>query len=157
MTIALCETRQDYELINGIESYDVFTGKVAICEDNGAKEAGLCFGEYLLYDGKIDAYELSLALDFQKQKHLIIGVLAVQEGFLNDRQLCAVLDLQRLRGKGLFGEIAVEMGFLGQDEVDAILELQEKSHIRIGEILIMLGAITRKDMEETLKEFHGAV
>jgi len=157
MTTALCETKQDYELSEEIETYDVLSGRVAICKDNGDKEAGLCFGEYLLYEGKIDAYELSVALDFQKQKHLIIGVLAVQEGFLNDRQLCAVLDYQRLSGKGLFGEIAIELGFLSKDNVDTLLEMQEESHIRIGEVLILLGAITRKDMEKTLNEFNSSM
>ncbi len=157
MTIALCETKQEYEELHEIETYDALTGRAAICEDNSAKEAGLCFGEYLLYDGKIDEYELSLSLDFQKQKHLTIGILAVQEGVLDDKQLCDILDCQRLRGNVLFGELAVELGFLSQDDVDTLLEMQDESHIKIGEVLILLGAITREDMEKELKEFHSVV
>lgn len=153
MTTALCETRHDYELRDGIDTLDAITGKVAICEDNGDKEAGIGFGEHLLYEGKIDEYELELALDFQKQKHVTIGVLAVQEKFLDESQLCAVLDYQRLKGKGFFGEIAIELGFLSKDDVDTLLDMQEVKHIRIGEVLVLFGAVTRKDMEEALKEF----
>jgi hypothetical protein len=153
MTTALCETKYDTELRHENDTFDVLTGRVAICKDYSDKEDKIAFGEYLLYEGKIDAYELELALIFQKQKHLTIGVLAVQEGFLNDRQLCVILDYQRLRGRGLFGELAVELEFLSQDDVDTILEMQDESHIRIGEVLILLGAITREEMEVALNEF----
>ncbi len=155
MTTALCETRHDCELRDEIDTFDPLRGKVAICEDNGGKEAGIGFGEHLLYEGKIDEYELELALDFQKQKHVTIGVLAVQEKFLDNSQLCAVLDYQRLKGKGLFGEIAIELGFLSKGDVDTLLDMQKGKHIRIGEVLVLLGAVTRKDMEEALKGFHG--
>ncbi len=153
MTTTLCETRHDQELRHENDTFDVLTGRVAICKDYGDKGNKIAFGEYLLYEGRIDAYELELALNFQKQKHLTIGVLAVQEGFLDDRQLCVVMDYQRLRGTGLFGELAVELGFLSQDDVDTLLEMQEESHIRIGEVLILLGAITREEMELALNEF----
>lgn len=153
MTTALCETRRDHKLRHENDTFDVLTGRVAICKDNGDKRNKIAFGEYLLYEGKIDAYELELALEFQKHGHVTIGVLAVQEGFLDDRQLCIILDYQRLRGTGLFGELAVELGFLEQDDIDTLLGMQEKSHIRIGEVLILLGAITRQDMEEALSEF----
>lgn len=155
MTTALCETKHDYELRDGIDTFDAPAGKVAICKDYSDKETGIGFGEYLLYEGKIDGYELDLALNFQKQKHVLLGVLAVQEKFLDNSQLCAVLDYQRLIGKGLFGEIAIELGFLSKDDVDVLLDMQERKHIRIGEVLVLFGAVTREDMEEALKEFHN--
>ncbi|MFQ5788238.1 MAG: hypothetical protein ACE5H1_09690 [Thermodesulfobacteriota bacterium] len=155
MTTALYETKYDYELRDGINTFDALTRKVAICVDNGGREAGIGFGEYLLYEGKIDEYELELALNFQKQKHAALGVLAVQERFLDDSQLCAVLDYQRLKGKGLFGEIAIELGFLSKDEVDTLLGMQKEKHIRIGDVLVLFGSVTREDMEEALKGFHG--
>jgi hypothetical protein len=153
MTTALCETRHDYELRDENDTFDVLTGRIAICKDYSDKKDKIGFGEYLLYEGKIDAYELNMALDFQKQKHLTIGVLAVQEKFLDHRQLYVVLDCQRFRGKGFFGELAMELGFLSQVDVDTLLEMQDESHIRISEVLILLGAVTREDMEKALKEF----
>ncbi len=50
MTTALCETRHDYDLIDGIITFDTLTEKFSICKD---KEAGIGSGEYLLYEGKI--------------------------------------------------------------------------------------------------------
>ncbi len=40
MTTALCETKHDYELRDRIIIFDALTGKVAICDDNGDKDAG---------------------------------------------------------------------------------------------------------------------
>jgi hypothetical protein len=155
MTNASRETKYDYELGVGIDAFDAMSRKIAICVDNGGKKAGIGFGEYLLYDGKIDLYELELALNFQKQKHVALGVLAVQEKFIDSSQLCTVLDYQRHRRKEIFGEVAIELGFLSKDDVDTLLDMQEKSHIQIGEVLVLFGALTREDMEEELKEFHG--
>jgi hypothetical protein len=155
MTTVLYETKYDYELRDGIDTFDAVTRKVAICVDNGGKEAGIGFGEYLLYEGKVDEYELELALNFQKQKHVALGILAVQEKFLDNSQLCNVLDYQRFNGKRLFGEIAIELGFLSKDDVGTLLDVQKEKHVRIGEVLVLFGAVSREDMEETLKEFHG--
>ncbi len=49
MTTSLCETRHDQEVIDGIITFDTLTGKFAICKDR----AGIGFGKYLLYEGKI--------------------------------------------------------------------------------------------------------
>ncbi len=49
MTTALCETRDDREVIDGIITFDTFTGKFAICKD----KAEIGPGEYFLYEGKI--------------------------------------------------------------------------------------------------------
>ncbi len=49
MTTALCETRDNREVIDGIITFDTLTGKFAICKD----KAGIGPGEYLLYEGKI--------------------------------------------------------------------------------------------------------
>ena len=83
-------------------------------------------------------------------------MLAVQEENLNERQLCEILDHQREKG-GLFGEIAIELGFLNKVDVDALLKMQNGSHVRIGEVLVLFGAIRREDMESELKRFYELV
>ena len=50
MTTALNETRHDYEVIDGIITFDTHTGEFAICK---GREAGIGSGEYLLFEGKI--------------------------------------------------------------------------------------------------------
>jgi hypothetical protein len=71
--------------------------------------------------------------------------------------LCDVLDYQRFNGKRLFGEIAIELGFLSKDDVGTLLDMQKEKHIQIGEVLVLFGAVSREDMEEALKEFHGSM
>ncbi|MBC8554962.1 MAG: hypothetical protein H8D23_35565, partial [Candidatus Brocadiales bacterium] len=132
MVVALCETENKLRDMDKMK--DVFAGQISICKEHGGKETGIGFGEYLVYEGKIDAYELESAIHYQNVEHVVLGVLALQEEHLNERQLCDVLDYQRERG-GLFGEIAIELGFINEDGVDALLKKQGEKHIRIGEVL----------------------
>nr|MBC8554907.1 hypothetical protein [Candidatus Brocadiales bacterium] len=55
------------------------------------------------------------------------------------------------------GEIAIELGFINEDGVDALLKMQGEKHIRIGEVLVLFGAISRDDMESRLNDFHASV
>ena len=63
------------------------------------------FGEYLIKKEMIDRSELEDALKFQEENHITLGVLAIREQLLSNKQLSTVLDNQRERG-GLFGDIA---------------------------------------------------
>jgi len=82
-----------------------------------------------------------------------LGVLAVKENFLSNKQLSTILDNQRENG-GLFGEIAIELGFISEGSIDKLLVLQKESRNLLGEILVLYGAISKADMEEELKQFH---
>ena len=154
MTVELCETKNEFRNTNNM--LDGVTEQVSICKEFGDKGTRIGFGEFLLYAGHIEGYELEGALHYQKEEHVALGVLAVQEKNLNERQLCDILDHQRERG-GLFGEIAIELGFLNKVDVDALLKMQNGGHIRIGEVLVLFGAIRREDMESELKRFHELV
>jgi len=149
MTVALCE--ESNKLRNMDNMINVFAEQVSICNETGAG-----FGEFLLYQGKIDAYELECALKYQEDGHVALGVLAVQEKYLTEWQLCIILDSQRERG-GLFGEIAIELGYIKRDDIGALLKMQGKKNIRIGEVLVLFGAISRDDMESCLQYFHASV
>ncbi len=130
------------------------------------KKRKALFGVYLHYKGKIEKYELIHALKFQKEKHITLGTLAVKEKYLNNHQLRTILNFQREKG-GLFGNIAIKLGFLNNKDVDKLLEKQEDAYkllekhkgknMRIGDILVLIGAINRKDMEGELKQFHKMV
>jgi hypothetical protein len=154
MNAALCDIENELRDIDNM--LDVFAGQVSICKEYGSKGTGIGFGEFLLYEGKIDAYELENALHYQNLEHVALGVLAVQEKLLNEQQLCDVMDCQRARG-GLLGEIAIELGFLNEEDVDALLKMQGDTHIKIGEVLVLFGAISRNDMESRLQDFHASV
>ncbi len=154
MNAAFCETEN--ELRNKKNMTYSFAGQIPICKEHGEKNTRIGFGEFLLYEGKIDTYELENALSYQRVEHIALGVLAVQEKYLNEQQLCNILDCQRERG-GLFGEIAIELMLLNEDGVKELLTMQKKKHIRIGEVLVMFGAISRKEMESHLQFFHASL
>ncbi len=154
MNTVFCETEN--ELRNKEITTDLFARQLSICKEHGEKDTGIGFGEFLLYEGKIDTYELENALCYQRVEHIALGVLAVQEKYLSERQLCNILDFQRERG-GLFGEIAIELELLKDDSVKELLNMQESKHIRIGEVLVMFGAINREDMESYLQFFHASL
>ncbi len=106
------------------------------------------------------------ALKFQKEEHITLGTVAVKEKYLNNYQLRTILDFQKEKG-GLFGKIAIKLGFLNNEDVNKLLEKQEDAYkllekhkgkkMRIGDILVLIGAINRKDMEGELKQFHKIV
>ena len=130
------------------------------------KKRKTLFGVYLHYKGKIEEHELVYALKFQKEEHITLGTVAAKEKYLNNHQLRTILNFQREKG-GLFGKIAIKLGFLNNEDVDKLLEKQEDAYkllekhkgknMRIGNILVLIGAINRKNMEEELKQFHKMV
>jgi hypothetical protein len=154
MTVASCETKIEFGDMDCM--IDMFAEQVPIRKEHGDKSTGIGFGEFLLYEGKIDAYELEGALHYQSVEHVALGIFAVREKYLDNKQLCDVLDCQRERG-GLFGEIAIELGFINKDGVDDLLEMQSEEHIKIGDVLVLFGAISREDMESRLQHFHASV
>jgi hypothetical protein len=151
MTVASCETK--HETRDKYNMFDEATEQVPICKTCSDTGAQIGFGEHLLYQGRIDAHELESALHYQNVEHVALGVLAIQENYLSDLQLCDVLDYQRLAG-GLFGEISIALGFLTKDVVDTLLKMQSVIHIKIGEVLVLFGALSREVMESELNCFH---
>ena len=129
---------------------------VLLCETRSRNYTGIGFGGFLLNKGEIDEHDLDRALSYQRVEHVAIGVLAVREKYLSERQLCDIKGHQREKG-GLFGEIAIELGLLCERCVNVLLMMQKKNNRRIGEILVMLGAVNRDDMESHLQTFHAEV
>ena len=154
VTIELCEIENELRDVDNM--VDLFAEQVSICKEHSEENTGIGFGEFLLYEEKIDKYELENALRYQRVEHIALGVLAIQEKYLNARQLCDVMDYQRANG-GLFGEIAIELSYLKEEDVDNLLIMQSEKHIKIGEILVLLGAISREDMELYLQYFQASV
>ncbi len=77
MTFALCETENE---LRGMDSMtDIFAGQVSICKEYGDKSTGIGFGEFLLYEGKIDANKLEIALRYQRERGgLFWGICEVE-------------------------------------------------------------------------------
>ena len=95
MTFSVCEASNELREMDNM--INVFAEQVSICKELSGKSTGIGFGEFLLYEDKIDAYELESALQYQKEEHVSLGELAVQERYLTERQLCTILNSQSRR------------------------------------------------------------
>ncbi len=69
MTVALCEERNELRYMDNM--INVFVEQITICKEYDGKDTGIGFGEFLLYEGKIDTYELESALHYQKEGDVI--------------------------------------------------------------------------------------
>ncbi len=97
MTVALYETKSEFSNMDNM--FGDATEQISICKEYDGTGTGIGFGEFLLYEGRIDVHDLESALHYQKKE----------------------------------------------------------KYIRIGEVLVLSGAISRKDMELELKCFHELV
>ncbi len=116
------------------------------------------FGDYLIEKGVVSKEDLDTALKFQTEKSLRLGALAVENRLLTERQLSIILDHQReVEAAGLFGEIAINMKFLSQEQVSNLLEKQKEYDKITGQILVLSGALSKKEKEKELKLFYEMI
>lgn len=62
---------------------------------------------------------------------------------------------QELKDRKSFGEVAVQMGYLSEKQVKAILEHQKMFRESLSEVLVNLGKIKMEKMEEALSEYES--
>ena len=68
--------------------FDDVTEQVSICKEYDDKGTGIGFGEFLLYEGKIDVHDLESALYYQKkEKHIRIGEVLVLSGAISRKDM----------------------------------------------------------------------
>ena len=144
----LLKKQKEYEkLINQIL---VLSGSVS----NNEKEEELG----LFYDMVVSKKDSDAARNFRTEKSLKLGVLAIDNGFLTEQQLSAILDHQReIADAGLFGEIAINMKLLSKEQVNKLLIKQREYDKIIGQILVLSGALSNNEKEEELKQFYNMV
>ncbi|MGD0584652.1 MAG: cytochrome c3 family protein [Oryzomonas sp.] len=87
----------------------------------------------------------------------VLGDLLVLAGHITEEQLQQALAEQRRSG-GKFGEVCKRLGLLTELQLQALLEFQrnqESTHdspLRLGELLVATGKITREHLEVALKK-----
>jgi predicted CXXCH cytochrome family protein len=127
-------------------------------------------GQVLVRRGTLKADEIKVPLLIQE--HLgsvenavklaagdrqVLGDLLVLAGHITEEQLQQVLAEQRLSG-GKFGEVCKRLGLLTEQQLRALLEFQRNqesrhdSPLRLGELLVATGKITREHLEDALKK-----
>lgn len=136
------------------------------------KETNELLGEVLVRMGVLEAGEVRAALSVQE--HLgsleeavrlaagvrqMLGSLLVDSGRLSARQLELALAEQKRGGQKL-GEVCLRLGFLSGEELEGLLAFQQHqelegrggSPLRLGELLVSAGHISRAQLQDALQK-----
>ncbi len=136
------------------------------------KHSNELLGQVLVNMGVLDKTDLDAALSIQD--HLssledavrsaagirkMLGSLLLMTGKVTPEQLDFALEEQKITGERL-GDILVKMGLLSEPQVDSVLRFQQNqelgqtqpSPLRLGEILISSGYITRVQLSDALQK-----
>ena len=112
------------------------------------------FGQFLVRTKVISVEQLRDALDMMSRENLLLGQLAVEEGFLSESQANTINREQRYSDKP-FGAIGVQMGLLTNQQLEQLLELQNKRRVQVGEALTRLSFITEDRLVQELRRFKA--
>ncbi|MCX8128810.1 MAG: chemotaxis protein CheX [Clostridia bacterium] len=110
------------------------------------------FGSYLLNKKLVTPEQLKDALDYQKNVHLKLGVMAVNSGYMSAADVSAVHGMQAKVDKK-FGELAIEMGFLDEEKLKVLLSTQKSGHLLLGQAMVDKGYMTLEKFSEALDDY----
>ncbi len=111
-------------------------------------------GEFLIMRGRVSKTDVDMAFRMQVVTNHMIGVVAVDHGFLTPSELEKVLRHQTEAKQHIpFGEIAIGLGFLSRNELDELLRIQTEDRLRIGEVLVLQSRLTEQELIGELKAY----
>jgi hypothetical protein len=132
-------------------------GHLGKLEDAVRSAAGIrqMLGSLLLMSGRITEEQLDFALAEQKATNEKLGDILVRLGLLSDRQIGSVLEFQRNQEKSQegksplrLGEILVSVGTITRAQLDDALRKQALSQKKLGEILVEEGYAEQQHIDK---------
>jgi len=117
-------------------------------EDAVKSAAGIrkMLGSLLLMTGKVTPEQLDFALAEQKVSGEKLGNILVKMGLLTENQVNSVLEFQQNQGLGAtlptplrLGEILISSGYISRTELLDALQKQQSSQKKLGEVLVEEG------------------
>lgn len=111
------------------------------------------FGQYLQAKGIIDQTQLHKALALQSQRNKSLGQLALEAGYLTEKQN-AQINLRQRDTDVMFGELALSLGWLNCQQLDDLLHRQALTHLSLGAALIQLAVLTEYQLQHLLADYH---
>ncbi|QDU57954.1 hypothetical protein [Aeoliella mucimassa] len=112
------------------------------------------FGFYLYQRGIITSEQLVEAQMLQSDSKLPLGVLAMESGKLDVRDVLSILRVQSDLPQDRFGDIAVELGLMTRRDLAELLLEQSDRRRRITECLVELDFMTQQQVDEELAAFR---
>ncbi|BEP29247.1 hypothetical protein [Helicovermis profundi] len=110
------------------------------------------FGQFLLNQDLIKPEELKEVFKNVKTTRLRLGMIAINEGFLNANQVIKINELQKKHDRR-FGEIAVEFMYITNDELDIILNKQQSEHLILAQTMVNLEYMTIEEFEKAIEMY----
>jgi hypothetical protein len=112
-------------------------------------------GEFLIMRGRVSKTEVDQACRVQLINNHLLGVLAVDQGFMQASELEEALEHQQRQTPMLrFGEVAVGLGFLTRTQLQGLLQVQAENRLRIGEVLVLQSCLTEQELISELKAYR---
>jgi hypothetical protein len=112
-------------------------------------------GEFLIMRGLVTKTEVDQAFRDQLVNNHMLGVLAVDQGYLQAGELETALVHQQGQSPALrFGEVAIGLGFLTRGQVQGLLQIQAENRLRIGEVLVLKSCLTEQELIRELKAYR---
>lgn len=112
------------------------------------------FGNYLLNKHIISIEELLKALDYQKNIHVKLGVMAINSGYMSAEDV-EKIHRKQSRVDKRFGEIAIEMGLLTVNQLDELLGSQKNGHLRLSQALLDLDILSITELNNHLDDYKN--
>lgn len=113
------------------------------------------FGKYLVETGKISNDDFSKIKDTMKTTRVKLGLIAVSEKLLTEKQSEEINRLQAAMDKR-FGDIAVEKGYLTNEQVSHLLSLQGNAYMQLVSAITEGGYLSMEEIEASIISFKEA-
>ena len=112
-------------------------------------------GEFLIMRGLVSKTEVDQAYRAQLVNNHMLGVLAVDQGFMQPAELeAALLHQQEQTPELRFGEVAIGLGYLTRGQLQGLLAIQAENRLRIGEVLVLKSCLTEQELIRELKAYR---
>lgn len=106
-------------------------------------------GKYLYFRGLTSFQSIIKALTWQREQRPLIGSLARQWGWLDDKTVRRVLSARHLPGR--FGERALTLGALTTQQHKKLINYQQSCQQRLGLYFVLHGIVNEREMEALMR------
>lgn len=111
------------------------------------------FGNYLVSANKLTAEQFSSIKATMKSSRVKLGLIAVAEKLISDKQADEINRLQAMMDKR-FGDIAIEKGYLTDEQVGHLLSLQGNPYLQFVQTVTENSYMTMADVEAEIKSYQ---
>ena len=112
--------------------------------------------EFLVKESIATPTEVSDALDRQRTSRPPIGEIAVREGAMRSRDVDAVLMWKRFDKLRPFGEIAMDLGYITRRQLEELLRNQGQDTIPLLDILTAMGVLDNEEASHIERDYLWA-